>query len=213
MDGSKTEQQRCGSGWVAYQWLAGGTGPELASGHCFIGCKAEVYDAELHAIQEALLYIVTAGWAPASLLICVDNQAALQTLSGGNPDGSEFARHVLSATADLKGLGWSVSGLWTPAHCGIQGNEHADTLAKAGSQLPSMTCKHSRVTKTWLQAQARQGLKTDWEKLFPPDPQFPIRPSTTFPRDLRNISPSTLRALFRLQAGTAPSDPFPNEAR
>ena len=60
------------------------TGPELASGHCFIGRKAEVYDAELHAIQEALLYIVTAGWAPASLLICVDNQAATDPV-GGQP--------------------------------------------------------------------------------------------------------------------------------
>ena len=97
-------------------------------------------------------------------------------MAGGNPDSHEFAHHTLSAISNLQGRGWTMSGLWTPAHCGIPGNERADLLAKAGSQLPQ-ECPHSRTTKTWLQAQVRRQLKTDWEMLFPPDPAFPLPPS------------------------------------
>ena len=41
------------------------------------GQRAEVYDAELHAIQEGLLLILTMDWAPSRILVCVDNQSAL----------------------------------------------------------------------------------------------------------------------------------------
>ena len=103
-----------------------------------------------------------------------------------------------------------MSGLWTPAHCGIPGNERADLLAKAGSQMPQ-GCPHSHTAKAWLQAQVRRQLKTDWKTLFPPDPASPLPPSTTSPRELRGLSPASTRALFRLQSGTTPSDPFPNK--
>ena len=49
----------------------------------------------------------------------------------------------------------------------------------------------------------------DWMKC-PPDPCFPIHPSTTFPKELRKHSPASLRALFQLQSGTIPTDPYPS---
>ena len=124
-------------------------------------------------------------------------QAALQTLAGGNPDGIEFAHYALAAISGLQGKGWTVGRLWTPARCGIPGNERADLLAKAGSQIPQ-ECLHSRTTKTWLQAQVHRQLKTDWRTLSPPDPAFPLPPSTTFPREPRGLIPASTHALFRL---------------
>ena len=70
----------------------------------------ERYDAELHAIQEGLLFLVAVGWSPGHLLACADIQAALMTLTAGNPDGTEFTQHVLHAVALQRGRGWSVSG-------------------------------------------------------------------------------------------------------
>ena len=59
--------------------------PEVAFGCCCIGGKAEVYDAELHAIQEGLSFLVTSPWPPGQVLICAGNQAALLTLYGWQP--------------------------------------------------------------------------------------------------------------------------------
>ena len=126
-DGSKSDRHRCGSAWTIYHnrhlQHDDTPGPELASGYCCIGDKSEVYDAELHAIQEGLLFLASTGTegAPGNLVVCVDNQAALMTLAGGNPNGTEYAQHTLNTIGLLQGQGWSVSGLWTPAHCGIPG--------------------------------------------------------------------------------------------
>ena len=196
-DGLKSERQKCRSAWSIYCQYSFQTSPELASGHCCIGDKAEVYDTELHAIQEGLLYIIATGWAPTHILVCADNQAALLTLSAENPSGTEYAQHTLQAIFRLREMGWSTSGLWTPAYCGIPGNERADALAKLGSQ-GTLQCQYTKVTRSWLQTQVRQRLLIDWGDQFPPDPHFPIVRSTTFPRVLRKHSPAALRALFRL---------------
>ena len=108
----------------------------------------------------------------------------------------------------LQKQGWIVSGLWTPAHCGIPRNEQADTLAKSGAQNPDI-CRYARVTRSWLQARTCLQLTVDWSNKHPPEPHSPIRPSTTFPNELKCYSPASLRALFRLQSGTTPSDPYP----
>ena len=63
----------------------------MASGSCCICSKAEVFDAELHAVQEGLEHISSLNWHPRDIVVCVDNQAALTTLSSGNPAGTEFA--------------------------------------------------------------------------------------------------------------------------
>lgn len=59
--------------------------------------------------------------------------------------------------------------------------------------------------------QSPPGLRVDWTDLNPPDPLFPIPPSTPFPKELQKYSPTSIRALFRPQSGTAPSGTFLNE--
>ena len=104
----------------------------MMEGKC-IGGKAEVYDAELHAIQEGLHHITLQDWNSRDILVCVYNQAALIILTSGYPTGSEFAHYTLQLINHLQYMGWTINGLWTPAHCGILGNERADTLAKLSS--------------------------------------------------------------------------------
>ena len=183
---------------------------ELVSGYCCLRDKAEEYDTELYAIQKGLLQVLSKGWDTANILICVDNQAALTILTTGNPAVLEFAHHTLQSITLLQQQGWTVSGLWTPAHYGITGNKRADILAKKGTLCTSV-CTHTRVTKSWLQAKLWQHLIADWLKQHPLDASFPIKPLTTFSKVLKNYSPNSIWTLFRLQSSTTPSDSFPNE--
>ena len=93
--------------------------------------------------------------------------------------------------------GWSFSGLWTPGHCGIPGNDLADALAKGGVQ--SQPCQHTRATKSWIFAAIQKQQLEDWCHKTPKDRQFPLPPSTTFPEALKKLSLASTKALFQLQ--------------
>ena len=60
-----------------------------------IGSKAEVFDAELHAIQKGLAFLASSGWPAGHVVICADNQAALLALAANNQEGLEYARNAL----------------------------------------------------------------------------------------------------------------------
>ena len=75
------------------------------------------------------------------------------------------------------------------------GNERADLLAKAGSQLET-PCHHARVTKSWIQAQTHS---SRW-----PHPR-------SFQRNYASTAQLPSALSLGLQAGATPSDPFPNE--
>ena len=92
---------------------------------------------EPHATHEGLCAIQNRSQTSSEILVCADNQSALKTLSAGNPTNLEFARQALLTVTSKQLLdGWSISRLWTPAHCRILGNEEADTLAKLGVARP-----------------------------------------------------------------------------
>jgi ribonuclease HI len=186
-DGSKLEAGRTGSGWVTY-CVGNGVARRISAGHCHLGTRAEVFDAELQAAQEALTTLQHFDTPVATAYLCVDNQSALDTLHG-NASQTQYWRTAANVTAELYGIGWKILGVWTPAHVGIVGNEAADTEAKAGAAR-SDACKHARTTKTWLLSQTRQQLKEQWTKALPD-----AAPSFSFPAHLQYMHWPTTRAL------------------
>ena len=97
-DPANPRTMRCGSGWAIYRH---GNPEPLDTGSCSLGKKTEVFDAELHAIQEGLTSIKSKLSQPTHITICVDNQAALTTLNKGNPENWEFARNTLQTMIEL----------------------------------------------------------------------------------------------------------------
>ena len=80
----------------------------LGEGNCHLGNRAKVYDAELHAIQEAVTFLITTTTPRASAIICVDNHAALDTLQF-NKHNHKYACWALETIGDLSQLGWEIS--------------------------------------------------------------------------------------------------------
>ena len=140
-----------------------------------------MYNVELNAVQEAVstLLTTTAPWG--TVIICIDNQAAIATLNF-NKHNHEYTQWALDSIEDLCTLGWQISITWCPSHCNIRGNERADTLAKqgVGSSVP---CSFTLTTKTWLLVQARAQFIEQWKT------QLPLSsPSFTFPKHLQGFS-------------------------
>ena len=113
------------------------------------GRKCSNFKAETSALQNAAAY--TAEMKPQKTVILTDSKAkaALQSLTSNTPDQSI---HQLLKDLQLLSRECTVVLQWTPAHCGIPGNEIADRLAKSGSkQLHPMSTSTYQEVKTLLQ--------------------------------------------------------------
>jgi len=201
-DSSKLANSSVGCGWAVYhcgdQQLH-----QFTSGICHLGSRAEVFDAELHSAQEAVSTLLTTSLPCSTVFICIDNQAAIDTLHF-NKHNHEYARRTQEIIEKLQLLGWQISTVWCPSHCGIRGNERADTLAKlaASSTTP---CQFALTTKTWLQTQASAEFFRQWKTELPLS-----KPSFKFPDHLHHVDWADTRALWRMLCNCSPTDTPPN---
>jgi ribonuclease HI len=201
-DGSKLANGAVGCGWAIYhcgdQQLH-----RLTSGSCHLGHRAEVYDAELHAVQEAITTLLITTMPHTKVFICIDNKAAIDTLQL-NKSNHEYARRTIQIIDKLRLLGWTIQTIWCPSHCDIQGNERADTLAKQGASSTNL-CRFTTTTKSWLLTQARAEFIRRWQTDLPL-----ANPSFKFPSHLHGVDWADTQALWRVFCNRAPSDKPPN---
>jgi ribonuclease HI len=201
-DGSKLTNGKVGCGWAIFH-----SGDQqlhrLTEGRCYLGSRAEVFDAELHAVQEAVTTLLTTTLPRSTVYICIDNQAAIDTLQF-NKYNHEYARRTLDVVGKLQLLGWHISTIWCPSHCGIRGNERADTLAKMGASS-TIPCQFAVTTKTWLLTQARAEFLARWKDELPL-----ANPSFKFPAHLHGVDWADTRAIWRVFCNRSPSDSPPN---
>lgn len=160
-DGSKPEQATCGSGWVILAKELGGM-RVIRAGSCQIGSRAEIEDAEIHAIQEGVAQLLALNTQNCRVYICADNQNALRALSGGPTGNREYLMKCLEDLETLQLKGCRVQGKWTPSHTRIIFNEQADMLANQG--CTKTNCKWTRSSLTWLRAHSEKLMITQWGK-------------------------------------------------
>jgi ribonuclease HI len=151
-DGSKLDSGQVGCGATTYE-ITNHRQQHLQCHYCNLGIRCEVFDAELHTIQEGLRPIPT---SPANIstniYICINNQAAIQMLTH-NQQNHQYARETLTMAEALTNNGWNLLTVWTPSHTNIPGNEYTDILAKTGAQS-LMPCSSTTTSAAWLSAQA-----------------------------------------------------------
>jgi hypothetical protein len=157
-------------------------------------------------VHEGLSFLATSDFSPRNLVICIDNAAAIGTLQGNNSN-SEPARIASTLASLLAQKGWKISSLWIPAHRKIEGNEHADEMAKKGAESSLNLCPRLFSSKTWLKAESARRLLQNWK-----NSHNIIGSSPRYPPFIESIPYNDSRALFRAFCGRTPSDPhYPYE--
>ena len=132
-DGSVLEDGRAGCGVFVRKHREDGTRDEW--GHSFkLSDHVSSTQAELCTIRSALNIV----WNGAGdVWLFSDNRGALESLVSDNPT---LGNLVIECKAALYRLDHNrhVKFVWVPSHVGIQGNEKADELAKAGARKSSI---------------------------------------------------------------------------
>ena len=132
-DGSADGGVRNGGAGVYIEW-PDGTTTELRS---TAGRLCSSFRAELTALLSALQHLRDhPAHTQLPVVICTDSESALAALREG-PMGQKtpLGASVWGALASLDGPARRVHLQWVPSHCGVDGNERADAVAKEAAAL------------------------------------------------------------------------------
>ena len=154
--------------------------------------------AELCALKAALETVRSiAGHQDEPLVVCTDSQAALRLLEGGaaaqtSPLGAAIWQHLIEISAAT-----DVYLQWVPAHCGLRGNERADTLAKEASGLPQET---SSVDMRTLTKAVSRHVTRKWQESWP-DGLFKSMMRGRLPPPISELDRESAVNVHQLRAG------------
>ena len=91
--------------------------------------NSTIFAAEATAISLALNYYQHMGPVHHDVVIYSDSMSCLQAIEGENTE-NPFIRHIMNLLWLLSDKSTHVRFCWIPSHCGIEGNERVDQLAK-----------------------------------------------------------------------------------
>jgi ribonuclease HI len=116
---------------------------------------------ELQAIVMALRWLLEKGHEDAEVAIVTDSQAAISLITATEPVWTipVLQEEVDSALRALQQRGTRVHVAWTPGHCGLEGNEAVDKLAKESLEIP--------MAAVWVSptdGECRDVIKQHWQR-------------------------------------------------
>ena len=164
-------KKRMGYGIVGYYM-----GWKAFSHSVRLGPRATVYDAELFALAHASLKasaFVLGKPHIGEVPLFLNSSSALSSAFDPSTHAGQrcsliFHKNVIKMLFHHPAL--HIKASWSPGHCGVIGNEQADSLAKGGTKLKSLTrdttylhLKHRaqmRAQLLWRRQWAEDNLKT-----------------------------------------------------
>ena len=93
------------------------------------------FDGEIEAIVTAVQQLLYRTNQFQKAVILSDSQAAIEAIVNMDETPSSQIKNIRTIIKQLSNLKKKITLQWIPAHCGIHGNEKADSLAKKGTEI------------------------------------------------------------------------------
>ncbi|CAK1584821.1 unnamed protein product [Parnassius mnemosyne] len=122
-----------------------------------------IYQAEMMAIQRALKYIISKKYPGANIIS--DSRSAITTICDPvslNPIASEIRTMIKTLEDNRK----QVELYWIKAHCGIQGNERADELAKQAAIKNKQSPAYDKFPLSYAKRLIRNTTLQIWQRKY-----------------------------------------------
>ncbi|MPC76414.1 hypothetical protein E2C01_070824 [Portunus trituberculatus] len=110
-------------------------------------CDTDITTAELFAIQQAVLHLISAHFTTAKAVLYTDSRSSLHLLFSRRPSTSiTLVYSIQRLLLSLQSRGWEIVLQWVPSHSNIRGNVIVNTAARMALSNVNIYCPPPAVT-------------------------------------------------------------------
>ena len=164
--------------------------------------NSTIFAAEATAITLALNYYQHMGPVHHDVIVYSDSMSCLQAIESEDTENA-FICHILNLLWLLNDKGTHIRFCWIPSHCGIDGNERVDQLAKETLDLdihPLMGVHYAGL-KPQVNSYIQQLVQIKWDVAVHGRDLYFVKPTLGPPKKFQHLTRAEEVVITRLRIG------------
>ena len=164
--------------------------------------NSTIFAAEATAISLALNYYQHMDPVHLDVVVYSDSMCCLQAIEGEDTE-NPFICHIMNLLWSLSDKGTSVRFCWVPSHCGIDGNERVDQLAKEtpDQDIDPLASVHYTDMKPLVNSYIQNLVQTKWDVSVHGKDLYLLKPTLGPPKKFQDLTRAEEVAITRLRIG------------
>ena len=164
--------------------------------------NSTIFAAEATAISLELNYYQHMGPVHHDVVVYSDSMSCLQTIEGEDTE-NPFICHIMNLLWLLSDTGTHVHFCWIPSHCGIEGNERVDQLAKEtlDQDIDPLASVHYTDMKPLVNSYIQKLVQTKWDVAVHGRDLYLVKPTLGPPNKFLHLTRAEEVVITRLRIG------------
>ena len=164
--------------------------------------NSTIFAAEATAISLALNYYQHMGPVHHDVVVYSDSMSCLQAIEGEDTE-NPFICHIMNLLWSLSDKGTRVRFCWVPSHCGINGNERVDQLAKEtlDQDIDPLASVHYTDMKPLVNSYIQKLVQTKWDVAVHGRDLYLVKPTLGPPKKFQHLTRAEEVVITRLRIG------------
>ena len=164
--------------------------------------NSTIFAAEATAISLALNYYLHMDPVHHDVVVYSDSMSCLQAIEGEDTE-NPFICHIKNLLWSLSDKGTRVRCCWVPSHCGIDGNERVDQLAKEtlDQDLDPLASVHYTDMKPLVNSYIQKLVQTKWDVSVHGRDLYLLKPTLGPPKKFQHLTRAEEVVITRLRIG------------
>ena len=164
--------------------------------------NSTIFAAEATAISLALNYYQHMGPVHHDVVVYSDSMSCLQAIEGEDTE-NPFICHIMNLLWSLSDKGTRVRFCWVPSHCGIDGNERVDQLAKEtlNQDIDPLASVHYTDMKPLVNSYIQKLVQTKWDVAVHGRDLYLLKPTLGPPKKFQHLTRAEEVVITRLRIG------------
>ena len=164
--------------------------------------NSTIFAAEATAISLALNYYQHMDPVHHDVVVYSDSMSCLQAIEGEDTE-NPFICHIMNLLWSLSDKGTRVRFCWVPSHCGIDGNERVDQLAKDAldQDIDPLASVHYTDMKPLVNSYIQKLVQTKWDVAVHGRDLYLVKPTLGPPKKFQHLTRAEEVVITRLRIG------------